>query len=254
MNRTIVSAAVAAAALALALESAAAPPPAAPDDPYADSLPQRALTRQEKARREALFREGQKLIKQQKWQEASEKLHGALKIQSDPEVLIWRGYAEQQLGKLMRARGLYKLARAEARKEKKAELEARAAQALEALDKVLPRILLKLPHGVEPMVYLDETVVRLMSDGIPVDPGEHDLQVTAQGRKEYRAKVIIRESEAQTIDVALPLLAPPVPVVPPTPTPVGCGCRVAPEGAGGAGLAAAIGLLALILRKKNYIL
>lgn len=258
MNRPIVWATAAALAL-VSLDALANPPfgtqhdePAKPsplDDPHGQMVPVKPLTPKDKAKRAALFREGKELIRDEKWKEASEKLHAALGIRTDAEILLWKGYAEERLEKLLTAREIYLLARAEAAQQKQPALEEKARQALDQLAKSLPVIKLKVPEGVSPMVYLDERVVKFFGDGIPVNPGTHTLHVAAESRQVYRAEVLIRAGEVQTIDVLLPLLTPPEP--PRTPMPTGCGCRAASTDPDGAVIALVVGGLCMLLRRRT---
>lgn len=224
------------------------PKPAAPDDPYTEPPP-RPLTRPEKLKRDALFREGKVLITQEKWREAAEKLREGLRMQSDAEMLLWLGYAEEQLDKFVTAKKHYTQARAEATAAKLTEIEQRASAALEAVNKSLPRIKLKLPEGTTVMVYLDEVVVKFWGEGLEVDPGTRTLQVTSPGRKDFRTQVILRPGEVQTVEVLLPLTAPP-PSVPTVPPPKGCGCRTVGEAPEGAGAMLALGALGLLRRRR----
>lgn len=254
-NRTMFAAAAAWVAMTLSFGASADPPPfpsaGSADDPYEDGPAQRPLTREEKARRKALVDEGMKLIEKEKWKEASEKLHAAANLQVDAELLVWRGYAENNLGKLVHARRLYDLARTQAKREKRGDVETRAKQSIEALDKVLPRMMLKLPGEVPVTVYVDDAKVRYLSEGIAVDPGSHTLQVTAEGRQEYRSRVLIREGEAQTIEVLLPRITAIEPEVPKVPPSSGCSCTSPGGDASRATGLLPLGLLGLVFRRRS---
>lgn len=201
MHRALVTSATAT-ALACAF---IAPLPAAADnspidDPYVEPT-QKALTKQEKQRRDTLLREGKAHVEREEWKEAADKLGAAVALRSDPDTLLWLGFAEERRGKMLAAKVFYTRAHADARRSEDAR---RALQALDELEKNIPRVKVNLPGGAEATAYVDEARVAIAAEGIQVDPGPRAFVITAPGRRSYRTKVVAIAGATHVIDVALP--------------------------------------------------
>src|SRR5262249_4982633 len=108
-----------------------ATPSAAPAAGSARPAAPEPLTGEQKMKQNALFQEAQALIEKEQWKEAGAKLREALAIGSDLGILLYLGFTEQKLDKLLNAKKLYAEVRAEAVAAKQRDMEARAATALE---------------------------------------------------------------------------------------------------------------------------
>jgi hypothetical protein len=94
--------------------------------------------------------------------------------------------------------------------------QARARQKLEAARARLPKLRLTV-EGVSPdasmEIRIDEQAVPAATLGLdrPVDPGEHEIDVTAVGYKPATAHVLMKEGAAQSLKLTLEAIPPPAP-------------------------------------------
>ncbi len=82
------------------------------------------------------------------------------------------------------------------------ELQAQAAQAVSSLGPRVPR--LGLVRGKAPptaVAKLDGAVFRIDGRPEPIDPGEHELQVTAPGHEPRATRFSIREAEQKSVEI-----------------------------------------------------
>jgi len=177
-------------------------------------------------RRDQLYKEGQALVKEGQWEAAVEKFQAVIELRSEPRVLLWTAFAEEKLGHLLKAQALYATALEGAKATNAKSEEEAATQALDAVDKKIPRIVIQLPPRVElSVVLVDGTRIEVLKEGYPVDPGKHDVKAAAEGREPFETEVTANVGENHVVTVTLPIKAPsPVaPVVvkkkPPTPPP-----------------------------------
>ncbi|MFS8071513.1 MAG: hypothetical protein ACMG6S_34515 [Byssovorax sp.] len=194
------------------------------------------LSQKEKLRWNLLMRDGKKLVDGEKWVEASAKFSEAIKLNPHPEPYLWKGFAEEKLGHLVVAKALYSEARNEAKLNNLAQETAQAEEALAEIAKKIPRIVLRLPPGVEAAVSIDGASIVVSPEGADVNPGARSVDVSATARQPFHADVTAEEGQVYPLDVALPLLMPavvaaPPPVLPPVEGPRGCGpCSVGTAG------------------------
>src|SRR5262245_10885770 len=99
--------------LLVAARASADPSKASPSAPSAAEKP----ADPERARA-LLVRRGKGLVQEGSYADALEAFGGALEIRSDPKVLLWRGYVEEQMGKLLTAKATYLEARSAAQASK----------------------------------------------------------------------------------------------------------------------------------------
>jgi hypothetical protein len=197
----------------------AKPAPSDSDDPYPDTAPPKPEPEWKvNQRREALSREAQKLAGEGRWREALEKFRKVIEIRSHPRMLLWSGYAEEQLGKLVNAKAIYTLARKDAQEAKLKDELAGADQALAALQPKIPRLHVRLPPNVEVAVMIDSARIDVRAEPVEVDPGAHVVLVTARDRVPFRKEVTAAAGSTVVVDVVLtPVPPPPPPPAPPPP-------------------------------------
>ena len=172
-----------------------------------------------------LFREASKLEKAKHWADAAKKLHGALDIKETPGLRYHLAYCEENMGQLVQALVDYDRAAEMISDGVKApDVAARLDAARTALKKRVPMLTVTIPADVPG--------ARLSVDGhtmapavagqpIPLEPGQHNLQVTAHSYKPFHANVTLAEGERKTLPVELakPEPAPATPAAPaPRPT------------------------------------
>jgi hypothetical protein len=152
-------------------------------------------------RRTALYREGFDAATTGRWAEAKERFAAALAIRASPKVFFSLAQAEEQLGQLAVASHDYTSAIDGAKAAGESDVTSAAERALAALDPRVPRV----------RIVTDANGATASLDGQPiavgalvsVDPGGHQLVVSAPGMRDARAMVAI--SEKQRLDVPMHL-------------------------------------------------
>lgn len=148
---------------------------------------------------EALFREGTKLAKAERCDEAVPKLLESHRLDPATGTLLNLVRCERKLGKLASAWQHAQDAVALAREERKQDKE-KAAQALATeLEAVVPRIRIELPTKVPDGLELvrDDTTLSVAAAGseIPADPGAHVVRATAPAHRAQERRFDVREGE-----------------------------------------------------------
>jgi hypothetical protein len=234
---------------------AANPPPA----PASSSAPAADKATLVKARQQ--FQQALALETAGDWSGASVLFQQVAQVRLTPQVRFHIALCEEHLGKLAAALGHYQIAADEAQEAQATEVAAQVASRTEGLKARIPKILIERGAGAEyASVSLDGIALGATSIGteLPVDPGPHTIDATAQGYKPFNAKFQIAEKETKKIEILLEALPPPPPeekasasiggdVAPPPP-----GKNLVPFIVGGAGVAslAASGVF-FLLRSKS---
>jgi hypothetical protein len=201
MTRWTSSSRVAVVAVALAAATvgsrASAEPPAFGPDPVAS----------------ALFRQGRELIKDGRWEEGCAKM--ALSMERFPAASTMLNLArcEEHEGRIATAWALYQRALVLNQEtpgdQRRRELETIANDGIEALEPRLPRLEVRVtaPGGAP----LEEAGLRIEEAGralphgvaVPLDPGTHDLSITAEGYRRERRRAELRLGERTVVAVEL---------------------------------------------------
>ena len=142
---------------------------------------------QNAAQAEVLFKEGKDLIGQQKYAEACQRLAASFKLDPQPNTELLEGLCYTKLGKTASAYNAFidasSTLQGDAKKYAADQAKALEPQLLKARVKFQPTI----PPGVA-MRFDDETKTRdkdFADIDIALDPGDHDLYVTAPGKHDY---------------------------------------------------------------------
>jgi hypothetical protein len=202
-------------------------PPAGPDKPpaAAQAPPSEAATRAD-----ALFQEGKKLLESGSFDAACELLAKSDSLDPTVSALGLLAACHEQQGKLATAWREYRetVVRAEAARDPRGDF---ARQRAAALEPRVPKIMVRVAHPT-PGLEIRRDGVRLAEDAlgkeVAVDPGPHEVVLTAPGRTEQRIRAIAKEGGLVTVEVPdLAPLPPPAPVAaPPPPPPPGLGPRL----------------------------
>ena len=177
--------------------------------------PRPARAQEGSAAGEALFNEGRALAERGQFVEACDRFARSQQLAPAVGKLLNLGECNERLGKVASAWGAYSQARSLglARNDPRAAIAGRAASALEPrlphLDIAVDRTIAGLTvtrNGVK----IESAALDLP---IPVDPGSHDILVTAPGHKPWRATFVVREAESHALKV--PALEP-LPATEPT--------------------------------------
>jgi len=174
----------------------------------------------DKEQSQALFREGVALNEQGKFSEACDKFEASLKLNSQAVgALLNTASCEEKRGKLASAAARYQQARDIARDAQQEGVVQNAEKKLREIQALLPHITVTISQRLPGMKLLvDDKGIPIDDKSIPVDgvglrdlaidPGGHEIIVSAPGRLPFNYKFSIVQSESKTI--AIPVLAAPV--------------------------------------------
>lgn len=173
-----------------------------------------APTKQEMAQAQKADREGQRLVKQKKFEEARDAYQKSLEINDSPDTRIRLALAEAELGHLLEARDHLKTV-LEAKKLSFMSRTKAKAQ-LSKLEKRIPTLTLELPKGFSGSVWIDDEEVSSGSLAAPIEvnPGSHKVRAEATGYQEFSETVELEEKDKKNLTVLL-TEAPATDVAPP---------------------------------------
>ena len=160
---------------------------------------------------ESLFQRGHELFEAKRFAEACPLFAESYRLDPVSGALLALASCHDVEGKLASAWSEYLEVAARAAREGRADRAAAAKERAAALEPRLARLALSAgPElGATPgvLVRRDGVVVTAgFGVAVPVDPGEHSVEVTAPGRAPFSARVSLREGETRL--VAVPALAP----------------------------------------------
>lgn len=221
----------------------------------ATSLANEARAGDPAAARELLKR-GYLLAQDGKCEQAVPLFEESLRLDVKAITLINTADCEEKLGHLGNALGHWVDARARAKVEGNAAVEAEAENRARTLEPRLARLTIVVPPSAPPgtEVSRDGTTLGPVSLGIetPVDPGAHVILVRAPGRADGVIRVTLAEGEKKRVEGAPGAASPAGADHTPPPPPADGGTRTSPLvwvgfGVGAAGLAvgSVTGLLAM---------
>ncbi len=179
---------------------------------------------------ETLFREATTLIQEGKYAEACPKLEASHRADPAGGTVLLLAICYEQTGRTASAWLRFNEARAMARADRRQDREARATEHLAALEPRLSFVTVvvvgserELPgFAVEgdgaPLPLVDT------SASFPLDPGEHVVRATAEGRREWAGSVVVA-GEGERLRVEIPPL---LELPPPGPPGAGDRAPVAP--------------------------
>ncbi|HEX3773043.1 MAG TPA: hypothetical protein VHV51_01195 [Polyangiaceae bacterium] len=155
---------------------------------------------------------------EQKWALAAQKLHEAISIKDTPGLRFHLAHCEERLGSLVEAALDYERANELLRHGAKApDVEKLLGPASAELKPRVPHLTLQLPADVaNPLVVLDgkQVAPSELSSGLALNPGAHQLKVSAPGRMNFERAFSLKEADRVSIAVSLPSEQAPGVVVP----------------------------------------
>ncbi len=190
--------------------------------------------------------------------------------EADPKTSTLLNLANcyEKNGQTASAWGAFREAETLARKAARGDWETAARARAEALEPKLVKLTVDVPESSRvPGLVVTRDGAKLASGeygvAIPVDPGEHIVSATADGRKPFEKKVSVRESSGTITIPGLeelpappappPVGAEPLPVAPPAPTSWWTPLRTAGVITGGTGAVAMItGVVLGFVAKSSY--
>jgi hypothetical protein len=166
--------------------------------------------RADKAAAEALFQEGRRLMEAKDYAAACPKLAESHRLDPGIGVLLYLGDCYAANGQTASAWAAFREAEPAARAAGQADRARIAADKIAALEPKLSRILLVPPAGVDPTsfeVRLDRDVfgAATLGVGVPIDPGSHQVEVSAPGKVPWSSTIEVRAAAPET-RIELPVL------------------------------------------------
>lgn len=153
-----------------------------------------------------LLKRGYLLAQDGKCEQAVPLFEESLRLDVKAITLINTADCEEKLGRLGNALGHWVDARARAKVEGNAAVEAEAENRARALEPRLARLAIVVPAAAPPgtEVTRDGTTLGPVSLGIetPVDPGAHVIVVRAPGRAESTLRVTLAEGETKRVEAS----------------------------------------------------
>ena len=211
-------------------------------------IPERAAaqpTPADQAAAEVLFNEGQRLVEAGKLDEACPKFLESHRLDPAAGTLLNLGDCYERTARTASAWGAFQEALALARRGGDSLRQAEAQRRASALTPLLSRLTIQVPAqdaGDDLQVIRDGRPVGrgLWGTAVPVDPGEHVIEVSAPGRETWRGTVAVPEGGGSTVitaPVLRPVEAPPRTAPAPSPSASFWSAqRVAGAALGGVGL------------------
>lgn len=156
------------------------------------------------AEAQALFDAGRKLMDAGKYAEACPKLEASQKLDPGAGTLLNLASCYEKNGQTASAWVSYTDAATASSASGHADWAAKAKARVDALAPHLPRLVLSMktvPDGVE--IKRDGKPIALgaLNTSLPVDPGEHVIDVAAPGKNPWRSRVTAKADETAQVDV-----------------------------------------------------
>ena len=186
---------------------------------------------EDKALSSELFKQAKKLLAEGKTAEACAKLEESQRLLPATGTLLNLAICHETLGKTATAYAELGEARARALKDGQKDRVKLADQHIAALEPKLSRLTISVPAEVDVpslRVFRDGSEVGRAAWGtaMPVDPGEHQIEARAEGKKTWTRSVQVgADADAKSIQLEAlesdePPAAEPPPPAPPPPAPV----------------------------------
>src|SRR5687768_1223264 len=159
--------------------------------------------KQEMAQAQKADREGQRLEKKKKFDEARDSYLKALEIHDKPDTRIRLARAEAELGHLLEA--AEHLRTVLEAKKLPFVTRAKAKAQLAKLEKRIPTLTLEMPKDFSGTVWVDDEEVSSgsLSEPLPLNPGSHAVRAEATGYKPFSETVQLEDKEKETLTVVL---------------------------------------------------
>jgi hypothetical protein len=225
--------------------------------PYVAHSQVKAATKEELAAARQLFIDAMKLEKQDEWKPALKNLQKVGQVKMTPQVRFHIALCHEHLGNMVEAINGFELAvqEAEAAGDKATDVVENAPPRAAALRARVAHVRLRVAGTVRSSKFFidgKEVSLALIDTEIPIDPGEHTVEVRRAGEVTHDHSFRVGESESELVDFEVddPELPDPVPDPDPKPNPDPNGDRAGPVEDESkripAYVAAGVGVLALV--------
>ena len=187
---------------------------------------------QASAAAEALFDEGRTLLKEKKYAQACPKLAESLRLDPAVGTMLYLADCYEKNGQTASAWSMFSDAMNAAHNAGQGDREKKAKQRVDALAPKLVKLSISVASASASLPGLEikrDGILlgpALFGTAVPVDPGDHKIEVTATGKKPWRGVVTVPDKAGTSIAFPVPALedAPP----PPTPEPTTTATATAP--------------------------
>jgi hypothetical protein len=141
-----------------------------------------------------------------RWDEAASKLRRVLEVKRTAGVQYHIALCEEHTGALVAALEDYTIAEREAHDENAQDVLRLVGKRLADLNPRVPRVTLRVvPDTPTASLTLDgKPIARaLWATSLPLDPGEHRIEATAEGREISSASIVLNERDSTVLEVKL---------------------------------------------------
>lgn len=188
------------------------------------AVPQVGQNAQISATAEALFSEGRALLKDKKYSEACPKLAESLRLDPAIGTMLYLADCYEKNGQTASAWAMFNDAASAAHNANQGDRELKAKQRVDALAKKLVK--LSIAPGPDNAGVADLEIKRdgvvigsaLFGTAVPVDPGDHKIEVTAPGKKTWSGVATVPSKAGSSVAFVIPRLEDLPPPPPPEPT------------------------------------
>jgi hypothetical protein len=182
-----------------------------------------------------LFADAEKDEDAARWAEALDKLRRVAQVKLTAGVHYHIALCQEHLGQLAAALDQYTSAEGQARSENAQDVLVLVGKRIEDLGPRVPRLTLRLaPDAGDATVTLDGARLppAVVGTALPVDPGEHSIEVTAADGRSTTRHVTVQERDVTTVDLqvaeAPPRPAPAAAMAPSPPSLLSPGATASP--------------------------
>jgi tetratricopeptide (TPR) repeat protein len=155
--------------------------------------------------RTALYRQGLALAEEGRWSEALVKFELVVAIRAAPPALVALARAQEEVGRLALAKRTYHRVLEEAHATPTAPaLVEKATAAITSLEARVPRVVVRIPANVvSPQATIDGQSIAVDARGAEVDPGRHQVVVSASGKTPFEATIVVDQRQVKEIVAVL---------------------------------------------------
>ncbi len=178
---------------------------------------------------DALFKEGRALLDAKRFDEACPKLAESQRLEPGAGTLVALSMCHEGQGKTATAWRDLREASALGRKNGRGDLASAADKRAAALEPTLPRVVVRMPEGAKYDVQLDgehRANEEIVDKPVPVDPGEHKVEVSGEGKRSR--SYVVKLAAGGQVEIVIDKLEDVPPVVAAPPASKAAPVRVAP--------------------------
>lgn len=172
---------------------------------------------------EALFQEGRLLMGQGKTEQACPKFAESQRLDPSIGTLLNLALCHDRSGKTASAWAAYKEVALDAKRAGQGQRAFFAANRARQLETSLSKVRIELAEpiaGITVTIEDHELTEAALQTALPLDPGTHDIEVSAPGHEAHRQTIELPKGKGEMV-VSIPALEPlPPPPPPPAPVPI----------------------------------